>query len=74
MAAYVALGFQNHEDFEVCNKRMKIEPDNAAISEDGMFTVLVKTESIMIPHGTLVVTTNKGRRIFIRVTSGKKVD
>lgn len=43
MAAYVALGFQNHEDFEICNKRMKIEPDNAAISEDGMFTVLVKT-------------------------------
>ena len=53
---------------------MKIEPDNAAISEDGMFTVLVKTESIMISHGTLVVTTDKGKRIFIRVTSGKKVD
>ena len=74
MAAYIALGFQNHEDFEICNKRMKIEPDNAAISKDGLFTVLVKTESIMIPHGTLVVTTNNGRRIFIRVTSGTKVE
>lgn len=74
MDAYVALGFQNHDDFEVCNQRMNIKPDNAAISEDGMFTVLIKTEKIMIPHGTLVVTTDRGRRIFIRVTSGIKTE
>ena len=27
----------------------------------------VKTEGVMIPHGILVVTTDRGRRIFIRV-------
>ena len=74
MAAYVALGFQSHEEFEVCNRRMMIELGNVAISEDGMFTVLVKTEGVMIPHGTLVVATDRGRRIFIRVTSGKKIE
>ena len=74
METYIALGFQNHEDFEICNKRMKIECKNAAVSEDGMFTVLVKTGNIMIPHGTLVVATNKGRRIFIRITSGKRIE
>ena len=74
METYIALGFQNHEDFEICNKRMKIVSKNAAVSGDAMFTVLVKTGNIMIPHRTLVVATNKGRRIFIRITSGKRIE
>jgi hypothetical protein len=70
MLKYVALGFQNHEDFEVCNSIMNIQPGDTATSSDGMFTVLVRVERILIPHGTLMVTTDKGKRIFIRVTSG----
>ena len=69
---YVALGFQTREDFEICDKRMRIRPENIVVSWDGMLTVLVKVENVMIPHGTLVVTTDKGRRIFIKVTSGEK--
>ena len=70
MPKYVALGFQSYEDFEICNSIMNIQPGDTATSSDGMFTVLVGVERILIPHGTLMVTTDKGRRIFIRVTSG----
>lgn len=71
---YMALGFQTHEDFEICKDRMNIRAENVAVSGDAMVTVLVKTENVIIPHGTLVVTTNRGRRIFIRVTSGRSVN
>ena len=71
MAQYVVLSFQNHEDFEMCNKVMNITKDTeTATSSDGMLTVFIKTEGAIFPPGTLMVTTTAGRRIFVRVRSG----
>lgn len=72
MAAYLALSFKTREDFMICKDQMRIDVHNVSVSDDAMITVLVKTENVMIPHGTLVVTTNRGREIFIRVVSGHK--
>jgi hypothetical protein len=74
MEPYVALSFQTPEDFEICNLRMNVPSKNIAIAQDGMITVLVKTETVLFPHGTLVITTNRGRRIFVRVVSGRKIN
>lgn len=64
-----ALSFRSYEDFEACNEYIEVQPGETATSSDGMFTVIIKTERRM-PPGTLVVTTEKGRRIFVRVISG----
>ena len=68
MEKYMALSFQTAEDFEICDGRMNVPSRNIVIAQDGMITVLLKTETVMIPHGTLVVTTDRGRRIFVRGT------
>lgn len=66
-----ALSFRSYEDFEICNKYIDVKPGETATSSDGMFTVMIKTERRM-PPGTLVVTDDDGRRIFVRVISGTK--
>lgn len=66
-----ALSFRSYEDFEACNEYIEVQPGETATSSDGMFTVIIKTERRM-PPGTLVVTTEEGRRIFVRVISGSE--
>lgn len=66
-----ALSFRSYEDFEICNKYIDVKPGETATSSDGMFTVMIKTERRM-PPGTLVVTEDDGRRIFVRVVSGTR--
>ena len=73
MSSYVALCFRSLKDFEVCNELMKVQSTNTATSSDGMIAVLVKTDKVLIPHGVLTVTTNTGRKIFVKVTSGKEM-
>jgi hypothetical protein len=67
---YMVLGFRNHEDFEICNQIMKVSIGDVGTSADGLFVVIVKTDRILIPHGTLIIKTTKGRSISVRVTSG----
>ena len=72
---YMVLGFRSHSDFEVCNTLMKVSVEDVGTSADGLFVVIVKTNNILVPHGTLAVKTTRGREVSIRVTSGvaKKV-
>ena len=67
---YMVLGFSSHDDFKICNKLMKVEIGDVGISANGLFVVMVKTESILVPHGVLTVKTTGGRKIHIKVTSG----
>ncbi len=67
---YMVLGFSSHDDFEICNKLMKVQIGDVGISADGLFVVMVKTESILVPHGVLTVKTARDREIHIKVTSG----
>lgn len=69
MAKFAALSFRNYEDFELCNKTMDIKPGDTATSSDGMFTVMIKTDRLF-PSGTLMITTDNGRKVFVRVISG----
>lgn len=73
MSTYTALCFNNKTDFQICNKFMRAQSTDAAACSDGTFAVLVKTEGPIIPHGVLTVTTNTGRKIFVRVTSGTEI-
>ena len=66
-----ALSFRSYKDFEICNKYIDVRPGETATSSDGMFTVMIKTERRM-PPGTLVVTEDDGKRVFVRVISGAK--
>lgn len=66
-----ALSFRSYQDFEICNKYIDVKPGETATSSDGMFTVMIKTERRM-PPGTLVVTDDDGKRVFVRVISGTK--
>ncbi len=70
MSKYTALCFKNKEDFEICNHLMQAGSSDTAACSDGSLVVLVKTEGPLIPHGVLAVTTNRGRKIFVRITSG----
>ncbi len=71
MIYVAALSFRSYADFEVCNKYIEVQPGETATSFDGMFTVMIKTERRM-PPGTLVVTTNEGKSIFVRVVTGTR--
>ena len=71
--AYVMLIFKNEQDFFYCDRRMKITKEHVALNQDGDISVLVKTENIRLPQGTLIVKTESGRSIHIRVASGYKV-
>ncbi len=68
--AYVALIFNSQQDFAYCDKRMKITSNHVAINQEGYISVLVKTENIKLPQGTLIVKTESGRNIHVRVASG----
>ena len=70
MVKFAALSFQSYKDFEVCNEIMKVRPGDTATSSDGMFTVMIKTEGVTLPSGTLMVTANDGRKVFVRIISG----
>ena len=70
MSTYTALCFDSKKDFEICNQLMRARSEDAVACSDGKFAVLVKTKGPLIPHGVLTVTTNTGRKIFVRVTSG----
>lgn len=70
MSTYTALCFNNKADFQTCNQFMRAQSTDAAACSDGTVAVLVKTEGPLIPHGVLTVTTNTGRKIFVRVISG----
>lgn len=70
MSNYAALCFSNKKDFEICNQLMQAQSGDTAACSDGTLAVLVKTDRILIPHGILTVTTNTGRKIFVRVASG----
>lgn len=72
MSSYVALCFDSIEDFALCNKLMQARSEDTAACSDGSIAVLVKVDRIIIPHGTLAVLTSRGRKIFVRVTSGIK--
>ena len=61
-----ALSFRSYQDFEICNKYIDVKPGETATSSDGMFTVMIKTERRM-PPGTLVVTEDDGKRVFVSV-------
>lgn len=69
MENVAALSFNSYDDFEACNEYIQVRIGETATSSDGMFTVIIKTERRM-PPGTLVVTTDNGKRIFVRVVSG----
>ena len=69
MGKLAALSFQSYEDFEICNKTMNIKPGDTATSSDGMFTVMIPTERL-IPSGTLMVTADNGKKVFVRLISG----
>ena len=71
MVYYAALSFDNHKDFEACNKLIRVRPGDTATSSDGKFTVMIETE-LRIPPGTLVIRTNKNENISVRVLSGEK--
>jgi hypothetical protein len=57
MAAYVVLVFNDEHDFVYCNKRMRITSEHVALNQDGYISVLVRTEDIRLPQGTLIVRT-----------------
>ncbi len=67
---YMVLSFKNHNDFEVCNKLMKVNVCDIGTSANGLFVVIVKTDNILVPHGNLSIKTTEGRQISVRITSG----
>ena len=71
--AYVALIFKSQEDFLYCNNRMQIDSSHAAVNQEGYITVLVRTDTVRLPQGTLTVKTESGRNIRVQISSGFKV-
>ena len=71
--AYVILIFKNEQDFVYCDRRMRITKEHVALNQDGDISVLVKTENIRLPQGTLTVKAESGRSIDIRIASGYRV-
>jgi len=69
MEAYTALIFNSHEDFEMYKQKVNLKPENIALSENLLVTVLIKTE-LLIPSGLLTVKTSNGGEITIQVSSG----
>ena len=69
--ACVVLVFNNEHDFAYCDKRMQITSEHVALNQDGYISVVVRTEDIRLPQGTLIVRTESGRDISIQVSSGK---
>ena len=74
MAACVILVFNNGHDFAYCDKRMQITSERVVLNQDGYISVVVKTENIRLPQGTLIVRTESGRDINIQVLSCKLKD
>ncbi len=77
MVYVAALSFKSYEDFEVCNKYLEVQPGGAETSFDGMFTVTIETERRMPKKFlgifcTLIVTTDEGESIFVRVVTGTR--
>lgn len=68
--AYVVLIFKNEQDFFYCDKRMQIKSEHVALNQDGDISVLIKTENIRLPQGTLNVLTESRRNICVKITSG----
>lgn len=66
----MVMTFKSKEDFEVCNKFMNAGLGNLGVSSEGSISVLVSTENILVPYGTLAVKTHSGKEIQIKVTSG----
>lgn len=73
MDAYVVLVFKNKDDFFYCDNRMRITSEHVALNQDGYISVLVRTENIRLPQGTLIIETESGRKISIQVSSGFRV-
>lgn len=48
---------------------MKITREHVALNQDGYISVLVRTENIRLPQGTLIVGTEYGHNISIQVSS-----
>ena len=76
MDVYIALTFDNSEDFEVYRNTIQsknlgytLDKETLKDPKNPRITVLIKTE-FPIPSGLLTVKTNTGREIKIHVASG----